>query len=109
MRGDNFQSGILDSNFGWGALPPRPPEFWLGGEDPPLDEFSRGAATHRPTAFFVLPLTRAPPEPKKLSRCTNYDSEYDFTIPFFSQSHVMWACSTILSIHWHQLYKTSVL
>ena len=24
-------------NFGWGALPPRPPNFWLGGLDPPLN------------------------------------------------------------------------
>ena len=59
------------SNFGWGALPPRPPDFWLGGfapRDLPLN----GRPQHLIEAakrgrldqmiFFSAPLsTRAPP------------------------------------------------
>ena len=44
--------------FGWGALPPRPPEFWLGGLrplSPPLDGFSRGAAAPRTPRVFFFP------------------------------------------------------
>ena len=27
--------GPASKNLGWGALPPRPPNFWLGGQSPP--------------------------------------------------------------------------
>ena len=41
--------------FGWGALPPRPPEFWLGGlrhpRHPPLTGLAGGRPD--PPRFFV--------------------------------------------------------
>ena len=47
--------------FGWGALPPRPPGFWLGGQSPPRPPperpslaFDRGGQTGPPRSnnFF---------------------------------------------------------
>ena len=93
----------LDSNFGWGAATPR---ILAGGASPPQTPPLTGLAGGRQTPcvfFFASDDTRAartsgwtsgrtparPPEPKKLSRCASYDSEYDFTIPFFSQSHLI--------------------
>ena len=36
IQGGNFQKFFGKIfGFGWGALPPRPPEFWLGGLRPP--------------------------------------------------------------------------
>ena len=31
--------------FGWGALPPRPPGFWLGGQSPPNSSLKRSFVT----------------------------------------------------------------
>ena len=56
--------------FGWGALPPRPPNFWLGGQSPPRPPLN-GRSSHLIEAakrgrldqmlFFSAPLTiRAP-------------------------------------------------
>ena len=49
----------------WGALPPRPPEFWLGGLHPqnlPLTGLAGGLPPPGPPVFFFPPLTtRAPP------------------------------------------------
>ena len=56
--------------FGWGALPPRPPNFWLGGQSPPRPPLN-GRSSHLIEAakrgrldqmiFFSVPLTiRAP-------------------------------------------------
>ena len=44
--------------FGWGVLPPRPPEFWLGGgkappDPPPLTGLAGGRPG--PPAFFFSP------------------------------------------------------
>ena len=72
-----------------GAKPP---------QTPPLTDIGRGGAAPRTPRVFFFRLRRharrpdvrpdvrpnaRPPEPKKLSRCTSYDSEYDFTILFF--------------------------
>ena len=57
--------------FGWGALPSRPPNFWLGGQSPPRPPLN-GRSSHLIEAakrgrldqmiFFSAPLTtRAPP------------------------------------------------
>ena len=36
---------VFSKNFGWGALPPRPPGFWLGGQSPPRPPLKRSFAT----------------------------------------------------------------
>ena len=64
-----FFSKFFD--FGWGALPPRPPGFWLGGQSPPRPPLN-GRSSHLIEAakrgrldqmiLFSAPLTtRAPP------------------------------------------------
>ena len=50
-----FDFSFFRKNFGWGALPPRPSEFWLGGLRPPDPPPSR------PEFFFSPLTTRAPP------------------------------------------------
>ena len=36
---------VFSKNFGWGALPPRPPGFWLGGQSPPRPPLN-GRSSH---------------------------------------------------------------
>ena len=57
----DFQNFQKKFGFGWGALPPRPPEFWLGGQSPPRPPpkrlfvtFDRGGQTGPPRSneFF---------------------------------------------------------
>ena len=64
---------------GW--QPPGPPGFFFSASDDTGAARTSGRTSGRTSA--------RPPEPKKLSRCTSYDSEYDFTIPFFSQSQIV--------------------
>ena len=68
--------------FGWGALPPRPSGYSLGGQSPPRHPppkrssaaFDRGGQTGLPrsTAFFSVPLTTpAPPGRRRPSSRTS--------------------------------------
>ena len=90
--------------FWLGGAAPQTPRILAGGasppQTPPLTGLAGGLPPPGSPAFFFTPLaTRAPPgrpagrpaerPPARLSRtrCASYDSEYDFTIPFFSRSH----------------------
>ena len=95
-----FQNFSKNFRFWLGGAAPQTPRILAGGasppQSPPLTGLAGGLPPPGPPAFFFSPLTtrappgrtagrpaERPPEPKKLSRCASYDSEYDFTIPFF--------------------------
>ena len=88
MRGDNFQPGF---KFWLGGAAPQTPRILAGGPSPPQTLPLTGLAggLFSPLATRATPGRPAgrpaarPPEPKKLSRCASYNSEYDFTILFF--------------------------